>query len=210
MTRSQGHKVRVQGYASNGSEYEEGVAGGGLLLPVLTSIAPTTGVVNNNVTVTATGTNFDTTAKVCDAGRPLATTFVSATSLTAVLPTGGTGNVTKNITVQNGPYASVSKPFTVTLTELAREFPLGPYNLLRIEPIDTGGGTYVLDASSEPDIQLGDTVRIEATGSTPANGDYVVESVSVSGNEMYVIVSSEVGTPIEAKGRISVLAHEEA
>lgn len=84
---------------------------------VLTTVAPAT-VAHGapNTTITLTGTGFVSGAVVKAGATSLATTFVSATSLTAVLPAAGLVSAgTLQITVVNpGAPASGAKPFTVT------------------------------------------------------------------------------------------------
>jgi hypothetical protein len=88
-----------------------------------------------------------------------------------------------------------------------RIFPIGPFALIRIEP-GRGRGSYLVVGGS--DIRAGDTVRIEATGSSAANGDYVVGDVSTDTGEgaygVLFTVPSEVAATIEGKGRVTVLS----
>lgn len=85
-----------------------------------------------------------------------------------------------------------------------RTFPIGPFSFLRIEPVEGGGGSYVLEQGA--DIRPGDTVRIEATGTSAANGDYVVQSVATANGELTLVAPSEVAGEIVAKGRVTVIA----
>ena len=68
--------------------------------PTLTAVSPTSAIAGSAaLTLTATGTNFTNTSTVNWNGAALATTFVSATSLTATLPaanitTAGTDSIT--------------------------------------------------------------------------------------------------------------------
>jgi hypothetical protein len=87
-------------------------------LPTLASISPTTAVHGAaNTTVTLTGTNFHTTySEVIVNGAVFPRTFVSATSMTIVLPTLTVPAAgVWNIAVRNqGVFTTVSKPFTFT------------------------------------------------------------------------------------------------
>jgi ribosomal protein S9 len=83
----------------------------------LTSISPTTGVHGAaNVTVTCTGTGFVTgVTKATINGTDVATTFVSATSVTFVFPLlGYTAATTVSINVRNGGLTGTAKTYTVT------------------------------------------------------------------------------------------------
>lgn len=87
-------------------------------LPTLASISPTTAVHGAaDTTVTLTGTNFHTTySEVLVNNTPVARTFVSATSMTIVLPTSAVPAATiAYVSVRNqGVFQTVSKPFTFT------------------------------------------------------------------------------------------------
>jgi trimeric autotransporter adhesin len=96
-----------------------GIGGGAPTQPaaVLSSIAPT-GVAKGapNTTITLTGTGFVAGAVAKIVATNLATTFVSATQLTAVIPTAMLANTSSySVTVVNpSAPASGSKTFTVT------------------------------------------------------------------------------------------------
>lgn len=83
----------------------------------LTSISPTTGVHGaSDPTVTCTGTGFVTgVTKATINGTDVATTFVSATSVTFVFPLSGYGAATTvSINVRNGALTGSAKTYTVT------------------------------------------------------------------------------------------------
>ena len=83
--------------------------------PTLTSIAPTTGTSATGATVTCTGTGFRTGCVVRQGSTNLATTFVSATSVTAAEVGKGLAAGTVQITVRNPDGdTTVTKPFVVT------------------------------------------------------------------------------------------------
>ncbi|HVQ52131.1 MAG TPA: IPT/TIG domain-containing protein [Mycobacterium sp.] len=125
--RSQRHKVEEQGRASSGSLYEEGAINDqvlkaigtiGAARPVLSSISPSTGVHGAaDVTLTCTGTGFISGSSVIYInGAPKATTFGSATSLTATFPLStylNAGNVPV-VVINGGVLASDPKQFAVT------------------------------------------------------------------------------------------------
>ncbi|WP_326767422.1 IPT/TIG domain-containing protein [Streptomyces sp. NBC_01591] len=70
--------------------------------PVLASIAPNQGPITGGNTVTLTGTGFTGATSVRFGTLPAAFTYVSATQLTAVVPTGGPGPVTVTVTTPGG------------------------------------------------------------------------------------------------------------
>lgn len=88
--------------------------------PALTSISPATAVAGGaQFTLTVTGTGFISgRSQIVWGADPVATTFVSATSLTAVIDAAkiaAAGDVL--ITVFTGPLMAVPKPFTITAAE---------------------------------------------------------------------------------------------
>lgn len=92
--------------------------------PTLTVISPTTIVAGSaQFTLTVTGTNFVTgLSKVYWGADPLATTFVSATSLTAEVPASAVAVAgVFPVTVITGPLVSQSINFEVTAAELTEE-----------------------------------------------------------------------------------------
>jgi hypothetical protein len=85
--------------------------------PTLASISPTTGVHGTaNVTVTCTGTGFVSgITKVVIGVLDQTTTFVSATSVTFVMPLSQLLAGTQTVNVRNGTLMSTTpKTFTVT------------------------------------------------------------------------------------------------
>lgn len=88
-------------------------------VPTLTSVSPPTATPGSGgLTLTATGTNFTATSVLNWNGSPRATTFVSATQLTAQIPsadiaTGGTASVTI-VTPAPGGGTSAAMTFTIT------------------------------------------------------------------------------------------------
>jgi hypothetical protein len=89
-----------------------------LVAPTLTTVAPNTAVNGaTNLTITCTGTGFVTGCVVLFSGAGLATTFVSATSVTAVIPTAmltTAGARTVKVLNPGGAGSSNTVPFTIT------------------------------------------------------------------------------------------------
>src|SRR5207237_52192 len=100
-------------------------------VPTITSISPTSATVGSaEFTLTVNGTNFVSTSTVNWNGAPLATSFVSATQLTATVPaslvaTAGTASITvanpspgggtsnaQTFTIANTP--AITSPLTAT------------------------------------------------------------------------------------------------
>ncbi len=83
----------------------------------LGAIAPIAVVAGSaDTTITATGTNFSATSVVNANGTPLATTFVSATQLTAVIPAAQLANAgTLSVTVTDTYSSSTSSPQIFTI-----------------------------------------------------------------------------------------------
>jgi hypothetical protein len=80
----------------------------------LASISPTTAVHGTATVITATGTDFDSTCKICADGLSQATTFISPTQLEATIP--GTFLAgSYSITIQNNS-GGVTAPQTLVLT----------------------------------------------------------------------------------------------
>ena len=85
--------------------------------PTLTSISPTTGVHGAaNQTVTCTGTGFVSgITKVTVGVIDMATTFVSATSVTFVMPLSTLVAGTQSVNVRNGTlFTATPKTYTIT------------------------------------------------------------------------------------------------
>ena len=88
--------------------------------PTLASIGPASATVGDpNVTITLTGTGFVASSTADFNGMPLATTFVSATQLTAVVPAADliAANTDPITVVTAGPGGGASGPQTFTVNE---------------------------------------------------------------------------------------------
>ena len=86
-------------------------------VPVLSSISPTTGVHGAaDQTVTCTGTGFVSGRTVVTVGAiDMPTTFVSATSVTFVMPLSTLVAGTQSVNVRNGTkFSTTPKTYTVT------------------------------------------------------------------------------------------------
>src|SRR5262249_25952771 len=89
-------------------------------------------------TLTVNGTNYDTTSVVRWNGANLATTFVSATRVTAIVPAANIATAgTAQVTVRNGT-GSASNPATFTIVV--------PVTITSLNPTcaTTGGGQFTL------------------------------------------------------------------
>ncbi|MDQ2731780.1 MAG: IPT/TIG domain-containing protein [Armatimonadota bacterium] len=86
--------------------------------PTVTTISPTTVQAGSAATtITITGTNFISGSQVFFGRMPLATTFGSATSLTAVIPAAALTNANQvPVVVSNGASSGYSIPVTFTIT----------------------------------------------------------------------------------------------
>ena len=88
------------------------------VVPVITSLAPATAVMGgSSYTLTVNGTGFDSSAQVSWNGSPMATTFVSATQVTAVVPAAdiaASGSFPVTVWNSDGS-AHASAPMSVTV-----------------------------------------------------------------------------------------------
>ncbi|MCK9517623.1 MAG: IPT/TIG domain-containing protein [Dehalococcoidia bacterium] len=101
----------------------EGGGGADNPLPLLTAISPTSAPAGSpDVTLTVTGTNFVDGSVVQWAGAPLATTYVSATKLTAIVPAAklaaeGTAEISVVSPAPGGGPSVAKKTFTIGIPE---------------------------------------------------------------------------------------------
>lgn len=95
--------VAIEGWTDDG--------GGGPAAPVLASLTPSTGVVGTGITLQITGTGFTAADVVTWGGAAVATTFVSATELSAAIDAAAVA-APGDVPVAVG--ASNALPFTVT------------------------------------------------------------------------------------------------
>jgi sugar lactone lactonase YvrE len=171
---------------------------------VLNTIAPTGATAGaSNTKVTATGANFTSTSVVNFNATPLATTFVSATQLTAVVPAALLTTVeTGSVTVTDSASGSTSQPtvFTVVPSGLAVTFS-GPsttspgeqppltFQLQQPYPVDLAGTmtlTFTPDAGNpaNPQVQFasgGTTLNFTLPANSTATPAVMVQAGTVSG-----------------------------
>ena len=114
----------------------------GVAAPTITSISPTSAIAGGPAfTLTANGTNFISGSSVNFNGSALATTFVSATQLTAVIPASGINLAgTFNVVVTNpGGQTSNALSFTVVTPQQATQAITDSVNALFSQGIINGG-----------------------------------------------------------------------
>jgi len=133
--------------------------------PILTSIAPASMTVTlSNATLTVNGSNFVATSQVIWNGTPLATTFVSATRLTADMPAG--------TLVTPGVYpVQVFNPALGGGTSGTKNFTLKApvFSSLTIAPASVTGGTSA-------------TGTVKFNGPVPPGSTYTVTLSTTDGN----------------------------
>ena len=175
--------------------------------PTLASLTPDTAVLGDpDLTLHCIGTNFTETSVINFADHDEPTTFVSDTEVTTgVKPSLGWGAVSVPVTIKQGSFETA--PLDFTFTEAAargsqRDFPIGPLTISHIE--DHADGLALTIASG--DVRVDDTVLIEATGNTSVNGSYPV--LLVDGQVIVVDNQFVLETPIDAKGRVTVISGE--
>jgi hypothetical protein len=170
--------------------------------PTLTSLEPNTAVLGDpDLVLHCIGTNFTETSVIHFSDHDEPTTFVSDTEVTTgVKPTLGWGAVSLPVTIRQGSFETGPLDFTFTGSAArgGRTFPLGPFNIVRIDD-DVDGLSLEL---VEGDVRVGDAITIEASGSSSVNGSYTVLSVT----DGVIVFDSDFAltTPIEGKGRVTV------
>lgn len=168
--------------------------------PTLNSINPSSAKIGSaDLLMNVNGNNFTDSSIIYFNGGAEETIFVSSSQLqTTVKPSTATTPGDYPVWVQQGSFQTVQqKSFTFTPAE--RTFPIGPIALAKLE--DHADGIQ-LTLAETTDIQVGDTVNIEATGSTPMNGSYTVLSVNPG---IVIDNPAELAAPIDGKGRVTVL-----
>src|SRR5262245_48714678 len=173
--------------------------------PVLNSINPSSARIGDpDLNMHVNGNYFVDGAVIVFNGGDEATTYKSGGQLSTIIkPSLATTPGSYPVWVRNpdGQRSVAEKTFTFNpeVTPLARTIPSAAYTISRIDP-HTEGLAITLASG---DVQLDDTVLIEATGNTSVNGTYTVLSV----DGPIVVVGSEVDltNPIEAKGRLTVI-----
>jgi hypothetical protein len=178
--------------------------------PVLNSINPSSARLGSaDLTMNVNGNRFTDTSIIYFNGGAEPTTFNNAGQVsTIVKPSTATIAGSFPVWVQQGSFQTGAKDFTFldpqidhALPEMPagqRAFPLGPFNIVRVDD-DVEGLSLEL---VEGDVRVGDTVTIEATGSSSVNGNYTV----LSADNGVIVFDSDFAltTPIEGKGRLTV------
>lgn len=173
------------------------------LAPVVTSIDPTGAAIGDpDLTLTVTGEKFVDGSLILFNNSAEETVFVSETELTTtVKPSTASVAGAFPVAVRN-PDGQESSAVDFTFTDgAARSFPVGPINIATVTDHDNGIAVVLVDAA---DVQVGDSVTIEATGNTSINGTY--EVLEADGTLVVVDNPYVLPTPIEAKGRLTVVA----
>jgi IPT/TIG domain-containing protein len=173
--------------------------------PVISSINPDNAAIGDPPQlVNVNGSNFAGLSAVMIDDTKVATTFLSDTQLQVTLDPGDAAAVF-TIKVQN-PDGQESNTSTFTVgepaTQASRSFPIGPLPIQSITPDSGGGGAIYLVYG---DVRTGDAVTIEATGTTAANGTYIVDEAVTDASGTHVVIHDSGATAlIEAKGRLTV------
>jgi IPT/TIG domain len=173
--------------------------------PVLTSLAPADGPIQTgDLTVRITGTGFTVGSVMLWNGADDVCAYVSETELTTIVKTDlASGPSTCAVAVRNGD--QVSNELTFELVDGTpearaaggRAFPIGPSNIGLITDHGNGIEIGLIDAL---DVQVGDTVQIEATFNASVNGTFQVLSINP------IVINNDIvlDAPIENKGRLTV------
>jgi hypothetical protein len=172
--------------------------------PTIVSLNPNTAVIGGaDIEMHVTGTNFSESSIIYFNNGAEPTTFVSDTDVSTIVrpSTAGVAGAFP-VTVGQGSYrASPLLDFTFTDVGAGRSVPIGPVAISLIEDDPAGLAVTV----AEPiDVQIGDTVLIEASFDSNVNGS--CEVLSVDGNTIVVANDYVLETPIENKGRVTVTA----
>ena len=93
--------------------------------------------------------------------------------------------------------------------ERRRPFPLGPFNILRIDPsTDPAGVYYVVSATDAGKILQGDLVEVIATGDNDTNGEFTIDmNKSAPGEIGFFRPNVNQQTAIVGRGRLRVLGN---
>lgn len=179
MGRSQRHKIMEQNTSSRGEVYAEGA-----LAPAVLKQLPPPPV---------------PTVPAGPSGGPLKGSSMSgAIPVGFITPTPHDGEPTL--------LPAPDQPAPPATASDERTFPIGPLNLVRIEPSDDPlGAWYVVSKEDGTKLVEGDDITVEATGSTLTNGDFVVEQLQESDTERRFFVPDVVlAAQVDAKGRVTV------
>lgn len=180
MSRSQRHKIYIQNTSTRGEIYAEGIVAPGVLRQTPPPVS-----------------------NVIGAGGPLK----GSTTLGAV-PVGWVVPVPHDTMsgLQPAPLSAQVSTSTPPPAPGGRTFPIGPLNLLRVDPSESPVGVwYVLSKDDGMQLVEGDDVTIEATGATATNGNYTVAQLQESPTERrFFVPDTVIPATIDAKGRVIV------
>ena len=170
--------------------------------PMLNSINPSSADIGDpDLEMHVIGNKFTETSVIVFNGGDEPTTFVSDNELTTIIkPSTASTPGSYPVAVRQGEFFTEEKMFTFEEAgeELeGRIFPIGPSNIEMITDHEDGLEVELADTLA---VEIGDMVRIEATGNTSINGDYEVLSI----NPIVINSSVVLETPIENKGRLTV------
>ena len=167
--------------------------------PTLTSISPNTVIAgSSNLTVTATGTNFVSTSTINWNGTPLTTTFVNATSLTAIIPATNLSTTgTDSIKIEtSGVGTSASLPFTVTAQPAPTLTSITPTTAI------VGGASFTLTAtgtnftSAAQITWNGTALTTTFVNSTSLTATVAATNINTIGTDSVKVTIAGVGTSV--------------
>lgn len=187
MSRSQMHRVRHLNYASDGKALAEGAAAPGYVRqlpgPFVVPMGP--------------------------AGGPLQGSSLSGPA-PATIPS---PQLEHPLLVLGVVLAAGQKPPepppAADQSSTERSFPIGPIALDQVS-FDETDGELQFQMSEDPagpfaEVDVGDTVRVEATGNSSVNGDYTVASISDPRGTFWVAAADPGNGPIVGKGRVTII-----
>jgi hypothetical protein len=115
--------------------------------------------------------------------------------------------VTVLVAAATGGMKPPEPPADTGTTMVYRTFPIGPIALAQVS-YDANDGELVFEMASDPNVasvEVGDTVRVEATGTTAVNKDYVVTALSDPPGTFWAAGDDPGNGPIVGKGRVTVI-----
>jgi hypothetical protein len=180
--------------------------------PTLTSLHPASAPIQTgDITIRILGTGFTNETVMVWNGADDHAAYNNENEMTTVVKTSlSTVPSTCTVAMRNGT-SNISNELTFELVDgtpesgdeesppAGRTFPIGPITIALVED-DADGITLTL--SEAADVKAGDTVLIEATGTTAVNGSYPV--LASDGTVVLVDNNAELANPIENKGRLTV------
>lgn len=186
MGRSQRHMIAQQNTSARGEIYAEGVLAPAILRQLPGPPAPT-------VPVGPSG------------GALKGSSMSGAIPIGFIAPTPHSVGNPEELAPQLGAPASRQSPSTALPAE--RIYPMGPFSLARVEPVENPLGVwYILPVEDGENLREGDEVLIEATGSSATNGNHTVTQLLTGADTRFFVPDIEIASPIEAKGRLTINA----